>query len=589
MRHPVSDREQALIAWLQAALQQLDVDGVTLEVAALEVKLTRAKDQKHGDYATNIALVAARQAGVKPHDLAAQIVQRLAAPEALGVTRVEIAGPGFINLFLNRAAQAEVVTSVLKCGESYGRATERSLGRVQVEFVSSNPTGPLHIGHGRGAAFGAALANLLEAAGYDVEREYYVNDGGRQVDILSLSIWLRYLEIGEVQIVFPAAGYQGGYIAALAEQLRAAEGGALERDWQPVQQPGVSDDSLADALVVDARTLLGDGWNRIRAFALEAVLGDIRADLAELGVHFQHWFHETSIGAAGLAAMLERVPDEYLYERDAALWLRTTAVGGSGDDDKDRVLRRENGEYTYFAWDLAYHLNKFERGYDRVINVWGADHHGYVPRVKQGLQALGIDPERLEVLLVQFANLYRGGEKLKMSTRSGQFITLRELREEVGRDATRFFYAAARSDQHMDFDLDLARSETRENPVYYVQYAHARVCSLHRKLAERGLAWDRAGGLEHLDRLSADVEQALMSDLTDYPGLVLRCAAERQVHRLPNYLRTLAARFHGWYNDYRMLEEDADVRNARVCLAEAVRQVIGNGMGLLGVSVPERM
>ena len=464
--------------------------------------LDRPKTAEHGEFASNAALKLAKQLKRNPRELAEEI-QAALSPNPL-VARTEIAGAGFINVFLSARAWTAGVAQVLEVGAHYGRLPAAG-HKVQVEFVSANPTGPLHVGHGRGAAYGASLANVLEAAGFRVSREYYVNDAGRQMDILALSTWLRYLELNGILLPFPSNAYQGKYVKEMAQDIFDEHGDRYIHDpWKildgipatPPEEQLTADDPEAkrqneahlDGLIVAAKRLLGADYAYFHGFVLNEQLGDGRDDLEEFGVRFDHWFSEKSLFDTGAVAQaVDRLNAAgQVYEQDGALWFRATAFG----DEKDRVVQRANGEYTYFASDIAYHANKYERGFDRIIDVWGADHHGYIPRVKAALAALGLDADRVTVALVQFAVLYRDGQKVSMSTRSGEFVTLRELRREVGNDAARFYYVLRKSDQHLDFDLDLAKSQSNDNPVYYVQYAHARICSV---LAEWGGECFRSG------------------------------------------------------------------------------------------------
>ena len=569
--------------------------GTIADDIRIDIQIDRTRDKLHGDFACNVALTLARHARRKPRELAEDIVRCL--PSSDRIDRVEVAGPGFINFFLTTAAFQHVVTEVLEAGEAFGRSTIGNGRTVQVEFVSANPTGPLHVGHGRGAAYGATVADLLVAAGFKVHREYYVNDAGRQMDILAASVWLRYLELCGEDIRFPSNGYRGQYIADIAANLKARHGESLRHPADAVmadlpadEQNGGDGDKEAhiDALVRRARSLLGeDSYRAVFDAGLDAILGDIRDDLEGFGVVYEEWFSERSLAASGaLTRAIDRLKASgHTYERDGALWFTSTAYG----DEKDRVIVRENGQTTYFASDIAYHMTKLERGFERVIDIWGADHHGYVPRIKGALAALGDDPNRLDVLLVQFAVLYRGGEKVQMSTRSGQFVTLRELREEVGNDAARFFYVMRKCEQHMDFDLDLAKSQSQDNPVYYVQYAHARVCSVMRQLAEKGLDWNRAQGLDRLGLLTESHELDLMATLSRYPEVVETAALSHEPHQLAYYLRELATAFHTYYNAHQFIVEDVPRRNARLALINAARQVLSNGLALLGVGAPESM
>jgi len=479
---------------------------------------------------------------------------------------------------------------VLAEGADFGRSRATARERVQVEFVSANPTGPLHVGHGRGAAYGASLAALLEFAGAEVSREFYVNDAGRQMDILALSVWLRYLQARGTVVPFPEDGYRGDYVRDIAARLADAHVSRFARDIDvsdtqafPVAQPGDDADAALDAQIAAAKVLLGGDWNALHHFALEAMLEDQREDLADFRVSFDSWYSEASLFERGAVerTVQRLLARGHLYEKDGALWFRSTQFG----DEKDRVVRRENGQYTYFASDIAYHADKFARGYDRLIDIWGADHHGYIPRVRGALEALGLDAGRLSVALVQFAVLYRGGEKVAMGKRSGDFVTLRELREEVGNDAARFFYILRRSDQHLDFDLDLAKSESQDNPVYYVQYAHARLCSV---FAQWGGDAARLVDIALAPLLSAR-EATLMRTLAEFPDLVQSAARELAPHSVAFYARELAAQFHSYYNAERILVDDEALCAARLALCAAVRQVLANALSLLGVNAPEEM
>ncbi len=578
---------------LNQAIQRLQADGTLPADLTVKVQIERTRDKAHGDFATNTAMLLAKPARRAPRQLAEQLVAAL--PASPQVARVEIAGPGFINFFMDPAAAFAVVNDILAAGEAYGRSTVGANKRVMVEFVSANPTGPLHVGHGRGAAFGAALCKLLAAAGFDVHREYYVNDAGRQMDILATSVWLRYLEALGESVRFPDNGYRGAYVRDIAADLMAqageryrAAGGAVMADLPADAADGGDKEEHIDALIERARTLLGkDRYQEIHTAGTNAILADIRDDLAEFGVEYDEWFSERSLTDSGAVdrALARLQENGHLYEKDGALWFRSSAFG----DEKDRVVRRDNGQITYFASDIAYHLNKLERGFDLAIDIWGADHHGYVPRVKAALQAFGYDPAQLEVRLVQFAILYRGSERVQMSTRAGEFVTLRELRNEVGNDAARFFYVMRKPEQHMDFDLELAKSQSNDNPVYYLQYAHARICSVFRQLTEKGLNHDVAAGAAALTRLTEDHEQALLATLGRYPEVIEAAALAHEPHQLTHYLRELANAFHTYYNAHTFIVDDPALRNARLNLIAATRQVLANGLGILGVSAPEAM
>ena len=588
---PVKEKIESLLA---QALDALNSQGALPAGLAPAVVVTRTKDRAHGDFACNLAMQLAKPMGIPPRAAAEALLAALPADAAL--TRVDIAGPGFINFFVDPAAAFAIVPRILAEGAAFGRSQAGAGKRVQVEFVSANPTGPLHVGHGRGAAYGAAVADLLEAAGFEVHREYYVNDAGRQMHILATSIWLRYLELCGESFAFPSNGYKSeGYVYDIARTLKDEHGAAYVAAAAevfagvPVDEPQGGDKELhIDALIERAQALLGDNRYRyVFELGLNAILDDIRDDLAGFGVRYEEWYSERSLADRGRVNLaIERLRElGHVYEQDGALWFRSTAFG----DDKDRVVQRDNGQTTYFASDIAYHMEKFERGFDRVIDVWGADHHGYIPRVKAALTALGMDAARLDVLLVQFAILYRGGERVQMSTRSGSFVTLRELREEVGNDAARFFYVMRKSEQHLDFDLDLAKSQSNDNPLYYIQYAHARVCSVFRQLDARGWRFDAAQGQAALPRLTEDHETALIRRLSLFPELLEKAALAHEPHQLVHYLRELAQDFHTYYNAHAFLVEDAPLRDARLALIAATRQTIRNGLGLLGVGAPEEM
>ncbi|MBI3773086.1 MAG: arginine--tRNA ligase [Gammaproteobacteria bacterium] len=555
--------------------------------------LERCRDPRHGDFACNNALMLGKAAKQNPRQLAEKLIAAL--PTSDLVAKIEIAGPGFINFTLKPEAYQAAVTDALDQGNRFGRSSVGAGKSIQVEFVSANPTGPLHVGHGRGAAYGATVANLLAAVGFNVHREYYVNDAGRQMDILGTSIWLRYLEQCGEKFTFPSNGYKGEYVREISGALYKMRGITLRHFADevfadiPADEPQGGDKEIhIDALVARAKNLLGaSAYREVFDLGLDTVLADIRQDLEEFGVTYDQWYSEHSLTESNaVERTLQRLRDNgFVYEKDGAQWFRSTEFG----DEKDRVVVRENGQITYFASDIAYHMDKMERGFERVIDIWGADHHGYVPRVKGALKALGDNPDKLDVLLVQFAILYRGGERVQMSTRSGQFVTLRELRAEVGNDAARFFYVMRKCEQHMDFDLDLAKSQSSDNPVYYIQYAHARVCSVLRQLTEKGFSYDAAQGRASLHLLHEAHEQTLMMNLSRYSEILEMAALNHEPHQLAHYLRDLANDFHVYYNSHQFLVDEAALRNARLTLIQAVRQTIKNGLELLGVSAPESM
>lgn len=562
--------------------------------ARAAIILDRPKQAQHGDFACNIAMQLAKEMRANPRAIAQQILDAL--PASPDLEKAEIAGAGFINLFLTRAYKQRVVARVLAAGESYGCGSTGSGRKIQVEFVSANPTGPLHVGHGRGAAYGASLAAILAAAGYAVDREFYVNDAGRQMDILLVSVWMRYLEAAGIAVGFPPNAYQGDYVRQRAEELRAQKGGAFERDAAAVlaglpqargdetpEQAEALQEARMDVLIANMKSLLGDALRGMFDQVLARQIAECRDVLERFGVTFDRWYSEQSLYSEGkVAATLERLRAAgHLYEKDGATWFRSTGFG----DDKDRVVLRENGLYTYFASDIAYHADKLARGYDSIIDVWGADHHGYIPRVKAAITALGGDAGKLVVPLIQLVALFRGGEPVRMGKRSGNYVTLEELYGDVGVDAARFFYVLRKSDQHFDFDLDLAKSQSNDNPVYYIQYAHARVCSV---LAQWG---GDAASLAAADTapLVSGHEAALLKQLMEYPEIVEGAARDLAPHNIAFYLKELAGGFHSYYNAERFIVEDAALTQARLALALAVRQVLKNGLALLGVGAPEKM
>ena len=586
----------ALIALLEQVVTTLKKEGVIPDDTKITLNIEHTRDPSHGDFASNLAMMLAKPAKQKPRDLAEKIVAAL--PVNDDIDKVEIAGPGFINFFMNSNTLTSFIPTILDAGEVYGHSSVGRGKRVQVEFVSANPTGPLHVGHGRGAAYGAAVADLLAAAGFEVHREYYVNDAGRQMDILCASVWIRYLSLcGTLPDpdYFPVNGYKGDYVWDIAAHLHRNNGDKFQHQWADFakilpadEHEGGDKEKFIDAVIIEAKERLGaDNYRFIFDTGLNYIIDDIRDDLAHFGVVYEEWFSERSLTDKGLVtAAVERLQKSgHAEEREGAIWFKSTEFG----DEKDRVLVRANGQSTYFASDVAYHMNKLERGYDQVIDVWGADHHGYVPRVKAAMEAVGDDPNKLHVLLVQFAILYRGKEKMQMSTRSGQFVTLRQLRKEVGSDAARFFYVMRKCEQHLDFDLELAKSKSNENPMYYIQYAHARVCSVLRQLEEKGFSYDQEMGLANLDKLTENHEQALMTTLSKFKDLVEKAALKHEPHQVAHYLRELANDLHTYYNAHQFIVDDDAIRNSRLALISATKQVLQNGLGLLGVSAPDKM
>jgi arginyl-tRNA synthetase len=575
------------------AILHLIRDGVLSADCEITPQLERTRSPEYGEFASNVAMVLAKRAGMPPKELAQKIVDNI--PRSRQLNHAEVAGPGFINFYMNQVALTTVVKDILYHGDSYGHVPPDPKREITVEFVSANPTGPLHVGHGRGAAYGASLASILQASGYRVQREYYVNDNGRQMDILAVSVWLRYLELCGEQLRFPENGYRGDYIYDIAREVRNEigdkwrfKGHDVLDNLPPDEANGGSRESHIDALIDRARELLGSaGYRVFFETSVNSILTDIQKDLSEFGVNYDHWFSEKELEDSGAIeraiARLER--NGHLYIKDGATWFRASALG----DEKDRVIIRENGRTTYFASDIAYFLNKMERGFEKALYIFGADHHGYMARLRAAALGLGEDPERLEILLVQFAVLFRDGEKVQMSTRSGQFITLRELREEVGSDAARYFYVMRSHEQHLDFDLNLAKSRTNENPVYYIQYAHARICSVFRNLEQMDETHNLAIGEAALNLLTTPNEIRLLRALSQYPEVIESSARLRAPHQLAHYLQALATEFHAYYNSQQFLVDDENIRNVRLNLILAARIVLANGLALLGISAPESM
>lgn len=561
-----------------------------------KIQIERTRDSKHGDYACNVALILAKSLLKNPRELANEFIALI--PKSDEFSRIEIAGPGFINFHLTDKALQNVLDEILTIDGIYGHSTLGDDRTVIIEFVSANPTGPLHVGHGRHAAYGASVANLLEAVGFKVHREYYINDAGRQMQILTISIWLRYLELFGESFPFPSNGYQGDYIIEIAKDLKIKY---RDQFLRPIEEifselpqdeiegiEGGDKERYIDALIARAKQFLGEeNYALMLKEGLKAILKDIREDLEEFGVTYQEWFSEKSLDENGdIKQGLARLRENgALYERDGATWFQATSYG----DEKDRVVIRENGQSTYFASDVGYHLNKFDRGFDVILDLFGADHHGYAPRIKAFLKAAGEDENKLKVLLVQFAVLWRGKQKVAMSTRSGKFVTLRELREEVGNDAARFFYVMRKCDQHLDFDLELAKSKSNENPVYYIQYAYARICSVERQIHHQGLLIDLHHGCQNRHLLSTQPEKDLLRTLSLYPEVIELAALNYEPHTLVRYLQDLATYFHTYYNAYKFIVEEEDLRNARLCLITAIKIVLGNSLKILGVTTPEVM
>jgi len=518
------------------------------------------KQELHGDFASNLALITASEAKRSPRELAGCLAKILETNPLFN--KIEVAGPGFLNFFVATTWCQENLRTIWEAGDSYGESKAGNGQLVQVEFVSANPTGPLHVGHGRGAAVGDSLARVLNTAGFSVEREYYINDIGNQMRTLGASVYLRYLEHFGHDVEFPKEYYQGDYIRNIAASIASGEG-----------------NKYLNIPLESCLTFFIDT-------AVEIIASDIRKDLEEFRVHYDNWFSEKTLHESGLVdRTISELKDKgYMFEEEGALWFRATALG----DEKDRVVKRSNGVLTYFASDIAYHRHKLERGYDLLVDIWGADHHGYVARVKAAIKALGYQKDKLEVLLVQLVNLLEGGKIKAMSTRSGEFVTLREVLDDVGSDAARFIFLTRRCDSHLDFDLDLARSQNQENPVYYVQYAHARLSSVFRNAGEQEVSLAKPQDID-ISLLSTPEDIKLLKQLDAFPCLVADAALALEPHRVSYYLTELAGQLHGYYTRHRFITDDPDLTQARLLLADVTKRVFRKGLGLLGVSAPEKM
>ena len=552
--------KEQIQAILQEALQALIHEGTIPAHDIESLGLSVPANREFGDFASNAAMVLASRAKRAPRDIAAIIKERL---EALSVVfeRIDIAGPGFINLVVSPGMWVSVLGEVLRAGPAFGTSSSGAGLKVQVEFVSANPTGPLHVGHGRGAAVGDTLARILKAAGYDVQSEYYINDVGNQMNMLGLSVLSRYREPLGTETSFPENGYKGSYIGDVAGALKDARGSEL------------LDMDEAEAVAA------------CRHYAANAILEGIREDLELFNVRFHNWFSESTLyeddKVEEMLAHLKSV--DLSYEEDDALWFRTTRFG----DEKDRVLRKQDGSLTYFAPDIAYHKDKLDRGFEKVIDIWGADHHGYVPRMRAAIEGLGAPKEAFHALLIQLVSLVRNGQPVQMSTRSGEFVTLREIIDEVGKDVCRYFFMMRKSDAQLVFDLDLAKKKSDENPVYYIQYAHARICSILRNAREQGLSPDAPDC--DLSRLGSGDDLEMIKSLASYPDVVVSCAADLEPHRIAYYVLELATAFHRFYNRNRVISDDRGLTLARLTLISAVKQVLANALDLMGISAPESM
>ena len=581
-----------LIRILKAALKEIGKEN-GIDFSNKKVSIQENKEKAHGDYASNLAMVIAKDLSQSPKEVAEKITSLLPSEE--WIEKVNIAGPGFINFYLKKDTHNEVLMRIEESAKSFGSNNSGNGERVLIEYVSSNPTGPLHVGHGRGAAFGSVLSELLRIVGYKVDEEYYVNDHGRQMNILTISTWLRYLQQNGQELEFSKKGYQGEYVEQLAKELLKEESTKYnlkenESDLQELLQSQETEEDL-DYLIKWGKSFLQENFEEIREFSLRAIMISIKEDLKLFGVNHNLWFNESSmyfnkVGLPDIDKSIKLLDESgFLYEKEEALWFKSTEFG----DDKDRVVKRANGDNTYFASDISYHLDKYDRGYKRIINVWGADHHGYLPRVSAAMEALGKNQDMLEVVFIQFANLLRNGEKVSMSTRGGEFITLMELIEEVSSEAARFFYINRKADQHLDFDLDLAKSQTKDNPLYYIQYAHARICGVFETLKKEGRKLNQDLGLDNLDLLNLDKEIEIQKMLLQYPEVISRAAKHSEPHLICYYLKDLSGLFHSYYNSERFLVDNDKLMNSRLFLLKGTKQVISNGLEILGIAAPESM
>ena len=554
-----------------------------------EISIQDNKENQYGDLASNVALVLAKPLKRNPKEIAEEIKGKFITDKE--IVKVDVAGPGFINFFLSKESHGAILRDISIQKDKFGKF-ESNNKKVLIEYVSSNPTGPLHVGHGRGAVFGSVLSRLLKEAGFQVDEEYYVNDFGRQMNILSVSLWIRYAQIFDKNIKMLNNGYQGDYLIVIAQHLKKLRSDELFDDDDEIKSlleyENEDAEKHTDEVIDSIKSKLNDEFSYVRDFALREILELIKEDLLEFGVDHNKWFSESSLyeSESHDLSKVDQSIDElsskgFVYEKEGAIWFKSSELG----DDKDRVLKRGNGEFTYFASDVAYHLDKYDRGYDRIINIWGSDHHGYLPRVKAAMEASEKNVEKLEVVFIQFANLIRSGKKVTMSTRSGEFITLKELIEEVTSEAARFFYINRKADQHLDFDLDLAKEQSKDNPLYYIQYAHARICSVLRKskVQEEELTTSELGLLD------SNKEIEIQKILKQYPPLIERAALASEPHLICYYLKDLASIFHSYYNTEKFIVEDQKLMNSRLFLLSGVKQVIYNGLTVLGINAPHEM
>ena len=586
--------KELLVKLLNNALKNLEkIENIDLAKIKVEIKKNKQKD--HGDYSTNLAMIIAKKLSKPPLEVAELLIKETIKDKS--IQQIKIAEPGFINFFIQEDSYLEILKKINKEKENFGKIKPGSKEKILIEYVSSNPTGPLHVGHGRGAAFGSVLSNILRARGFCVDEEYYVNDRGRQTEILALSVWVRYIQIFENQIPFPKGCYQGNYIYEIAKEVHDLYGEKyiLKNNLLIELSQALTDKNQEedlDLLINLIRAKLKKKFLELSEFSLKFILEGIKEDLNCFGVKQNLWFKETSLFSKTRKdpslmdkSMSKLEEGGFIYEKEGASWFRSSDF----KDDKDRVVRRGNSQTTYFASDIAYHLNKYQRGYKKIINIWGADHHGYLPRVSAAIKALGEDVKKLDVVFIQFANLLREGEKISMSTRGGEFVTLKELMEEVTPEAARFFFINRKGEQHLDFDLDLAKKQNQENPLYYIQYAHARICSLFQKLNVEKKSYKERIAIENLNNLNDGLEIEMMKILSQYSEVIAKSAKNYEPHLICYYLRELASSFHSYYNNQKILVENPRELQPKLFMLFAIRQVIFNGLTILGISSPTSM
>jgi len=562
---------------IKESLQEIDKEN---NYSTKDIEVNLCKDKKFGDFSSNIAMKYANKFKENPKKLAENIISKI--KENDNIAKIEIAGPGFINFFISKIKKFDTINKILKEKNNFGKNNSGIKSKILVEFVSANPTGPLHVGHGRGAVFGDCLSNLLSENGFNVTKEYYVNDAGKQIDILTISVLQRYHELIDSDEKFSYDDlYKGDYIWDIAAEIHRGDS-----TFFFIKNLNKLNNSSQDEYITNIKkTLSNEKFSKMKKVAVEYILKDIKKTLNAAGIEYNSWFLESSLlESEDLKLILNYLnKNNHTYEKDNALWFKSQSLG----DEKDRVLVKENKDHTYLSTDIAYHRNKIERNFDKVINIWGADHHGYISRIKGAFQIFSKGRSELIVLLVQFANLYRGKKKIAMSTRSGKFVTLNELIKEVGKDATRFFYLTRKSDQHMDFDIELAKSNDSNNPVYYIQYAHARICSIFRILDSSGFKFNFDE--QKLELLTKDEELNIIKKLSSYPDIILNCSKKYELHLLTNYMKELAQEIHSYYNKYQILVEDTDLRNARLSLIKATKHVFENSGRIIGITMPEKM